>query len=346
MTKIVFRCDGGTLREVGTGHIMRTLTLARSLVRHGYCSAQDVSIATQNVGPFSVGYTRLCNQGFRVIAGEMPHNSRQELDFLLSLEADIVIIDRLDTPAFLVKGLKDASRTVVVFDDLDDGRDHADLAINAILHDIPGAPNLLKGYEYLVLASSAIRYHPLSMSVERVVVTFGGHDERNLTGFMLDLLPRLPQDLHFDFVIAESSDDRIDELRAKASALNSARKGRVTLHHRPVYFLELVRDADLAVVSGGLTVFECADFGIPSIGVPQYNHQLETIKRLEALGVTKLGTLEMALDADHLCNIFNQVFSDNSLRQAMSDAGHRTVDGRGLERVTRAIGNLFPPRPC
>ena len=54
--------------------------------------------------------------------------------------------------------------------------------------------------------------------------------------------------------------------------------------------------ADFAIVSGGLTVFDCISRGIPVIGLPQYQHQLKTLTNLKNKNVIKLGSKEMSLN--------------------------------------------------
>ena len=106
------------------------------------------------------------------------------------------------------------------------------------------------------------------------------------------------------------------------------------------YFKRLAK-ADLAIVSGGLTVFDAISRGVPVIGLPQYRHQLKTLINLEKKNVIKLGSLRMKLDRENFINLFNKMIISFEDRIFLSKNSIDLVDRKGSERVLNILSALF-----
>ena len=106
------------------------------------------------------------------------------------------------------------------------------------------------------------------------------------------------------------------------------------------YFKRLAK-ADLAIVSGGLTVFDSISRGVPVIGLPQYRHQLKTVINLENKNVIKLGSLRMKLDKENFINLFNKMIISFEDRAFLSKNSIDLVDRKGSERVLNILSALF-----
>ena len=108
----------------------------------------------------------------------------------------------------------------------------------------------------------------------------------------------------------------------------------------PDYFKKLMQ-ADLVIVSGGLTVFDCISRGIPVIGLPQYQHQLKTLINLENKNVIKLGSKGMILNKKYFINLFNRIISSFEDRNLLSKNSINLIDKKGSNRVISILGSLF-----
>ena len=108
----------------------------------------------------------------------------------------------------------------------------------------------------------------------------------------------------------------------------------------PNYFKKLMK-ADFAIVSGGLTVFDCISRGIPVIGLPQYQHQLKTLTNLKNKNVIKLGSKEMSLNKKNFINSFNRMMSSYKDRNLLSKNSLNLIDKKGSERVINILRSLF-----
>ncbi|MEI6300064.1 MAG: hypothetical protein WCR74_01345 [Betaproteobacteria bacterium] len=342
MSRIVIRADAGAVPEIGTGHMMRSIRLAGALRGCTLFKQAEVRFATRLAAPFELGGDLVRKAGYEAIPDSgLEPNSEPELRSILKADPDIVILDRLETSAELVDGLKVAGIFIVTFDDLGPGRSHADLAINALLHNIEPAPNSVVGYDYLPSVSDEITRNETKPLASNVFVSFGGFDHRGLNAWLLRLIPDIKGPRRYEIVLSGLAENELKTLKESADTAAALAGVDVVVLLRPEDFYKRLCASDLALVSGGLTAFGCAQAGIPSIGVPQYEHQLENIHRLQALGCLKSGTRGMDLDAGLFCSLVTKLSADHNKRLAMSRAGVKAVDGKGLARTVNLIASAY-----
>ena len=119
-------------------------------------------------------------------------------------------------------------------------------------------------------------------------------------------------------------------------------KDRFKIHVLPTNYHEIIANADLAITSGGLSIFEFSAYGIPSIGLPQYEHQLRTIENLSGAGISLLGSNGMNLSRERFMDCQDTIMQDFNLRQSMALKARRSIDGGGVERIMALLKNKFP----
>lgn len=336
--RVVIRADAGNVPEIGTGHIARATTLAKALVVSPSFHSAEVVFATRSAPPYELGARLVRQAGYSLDHDrELAPNSGFELANLLALQPDMVILDRLETTADLVSSLRRAGIFVVTFDDLGSGRAHANLAIHPLLQAVAPASNIVVGYQYLFPLVAEEQSSETRVLVDRVFVSFGGFDGRRLSRYFLELIPKINGPRRYDVVVGELPDQEINELSALAKVVANMAGVAIAVYRRPADFFSRLAASDLAIVAGGLTAFECARVGVPSIGIPQYEHQIENLDRLESHGCLKCGSHGMTLDAEFLCGLVTALAADHAKRCAMSLAGKATIDGQGLERTVALI---------
>lgn len=342
MSRIVIRADAGTVPEIGTGHILRAIKLADALdkapVFHGF----EILFATREQPPYKLGGQLVKQAGYRILGcSDLEPNSKSELHAILDAEPKIVIFDRLKTEKDLVLELKSHGIVIVTFDDLGSGQPFSDLAIHSILQNIDPKPNVFFGYDFLFLPSDERIECETSPLVSEVFVSFGGFDYRQLSTYFLESIPKISGPARYNIVLSESNNRKLNKLVELSRQIEVLSNVEIRVHQRPASFYNLLRASDLAIVSGGLTALECAYAGIPAIGIPQYEHQLENFQRLEKRGCLKLGALNMKLDRQFLCDLVTSLSKDYTERLAMSQAGMELIDGKGLKRTVNLIAQVF-----
>ena len=81
----------------------------------------------------------------------------------------------------------------------------------------------------------------------------------------------------------------------------------VIFYKNPKNFYQLLRNADIALVAGGITMFEVAAMGIPSISIPQHLHQIDNINSLKNKKITSSIGNEMEFTKIELVNSINNL---------------------------------------
>lgn len=104
--------------------------------------------------------------------------------------------------------------------------------------------------------------------------------------------------------------------------------------------LDAIRATDIAILAAGTTLHEAAATGLPAIALPIAPNQIERARQFQSLGLGL--TLAPADDefAPRLRQTLTELLGAPALRQQLSLAGQRSVDGRGAGRVARRVTDL------
>ena len=95
--------------------------------------------------------------------------------------------------------------------------------------------------------------------------------------------------------------------------------------------------SDLAITGGGLTKYETAVTGTPSIILSQVAHQVDLAEEFEKEGTALNLGLGTEVSQEDITEAVTRLSGDGALRAEMSRRGKRLVDGRGVERIISEI---------
>jgi len=347
--KLIFRCDGASLPEIGTGHVVRDVAIANVLVEKGLCQPKEISFVTRRNGPFQVGYRLLKQMPFEIEEvddRELEWNSLAEAKVLAGIESQVLIIDRLATEAKWMAMVANESRWSVVMDDTGQGAAIADIVINGILHDTLDGKGRYVGYDYLFLGQDKRRpYRKQNQQIKTIVASFGGHDNRNLTGFFLQSLLdngfNQKDSIRLELLVGQESDTVLKRWREQIVLLRDQGWNEIELLVRTPNFYERLMNADLGIVSGGLTIFEAISAGVPVIGLPQYQHQYNTLKQLQKNHIIRLGSKEMRLDRPYFVGVLYSLLNAPDEQLLMAKRGTKLIDRKGNQRVFDILSPLL-----
>jgi spore coat polysaccharide biosynthesis predicted glycosyltransferase SpsG len=102
----------------------------------------------------------------------------------------------------------------------------------------------------------------------------------------------------------------------------------------------VLAQADLALSSGGSTVWELARMGVPSLIVETAAAEPMLVSGLATIGLFRpLGTPDRLTD-DDLLEALLDASADRRWRTRMAELGRSVVDGHGAERVVSEIAVL------
>jgi UDP-2,4-diacetamido-2,4,6-trideoxy-beta-L-altropyranose hydrolase len=353
---VLIRADASA--TMGSGHIARTLTLARSL--------RDAGAAVSFVTRRHAGnLIELClDSGFETVALEIGTGTApaeagpahaEWLGSSWQEDADATtaaIARRAVRPGWLIvdhyalderweRALRPQVERIMVIDDLADRRHDCDLLLDQNLVDdaderyrdkVAETCALMLGPRYALLQPLyaelhervAVRVGP----IRRVLICFGGGDCAGLAQNALRaFLDMKRPDVACDLVVA--TEDSVLDALARGH-------GNVRVHRRLPSLAPLMADAQLAVGGAGATSWERMCLGLPAIVVTLADNQVAIARTLHRGGYARwLGPVD-AVSGDDLRQALQEAF-DQGADSRSSRLGWSTVDGRGLWRVRAAL---------
>ncbi len=353
--KIVIRCDASV--AIGTGHVVRCLTLARALAERRH----QVSFVMRDL-PGNM-CDRVAAAGFavhRLPAPNAPYDpgpgtpvhavwaavparedAEQTVAALHGETQDWIILDHYAFDAEWEFRVREACVRLMVVDDLADrphlcelltdqnlGRHRADY--NGLL---PDACRRLIGPQFALLRPefasqrAAVLADRPRRGLNRVIIAMGGIDAPNAT---VTVLATLPQGLEITVVMGSAA-PHLDAVRALA-----AQKGARVLVDTPD-MADLMGWADVAIGGVGGSAWERSALGLPTLMVVLADNQAPAAAALAATGAAVLiGRAEDAGLAAALHAALADLAAPGALG-AMSAAAAGLCDGGGAPRVLRAL---------
>ena len=238
--------------------------------------------------------------------------------------APVVLLDRaLPTDAAYVRGLQAADRRVVLLDDLGDGRAVADLVVDppTAARWPPTERPRLAGFEHVLLRDE-VRIAERAATPRGVLLALGGSDPTGLTPVLAAALA------------GAGVDDLIVNIGPGYAAPLPA---GVTLLRDPAAFVATLATARLLVAAYGHSLLEAAHLGVPALIVVTREDHREHATAFAAHGTAALLDMSDRPRPDELATLVGDVLAQDEELATMASRGRALVDGRGAQRVARAI---------
>lgn len=339
--RVAFYVGGGL--EHGTGHLYRCRALARGLKR-GEDSIFLVDEQKRDLLEIcaDVGGECLAVSGQSV--GERAGSVRS---LVRDRDVDVLVLDLFEVEADHLRALRSATDELplVALDDYSITRPIPDVVIKPhLVEEWYGLDSswegttLLTGPDYWILRPGlrdlARRERGIRGDPGTVLVTMGGSDPREVTRNVVEVLGADGSVPHLTVVCGPGYPD-LEGLRATAAEV--PRETEIEIFHAPDDFDRLMFECDVAVTAGGYTVYELAALGTPMVILPWVDHQEKHAGAMESRGAAVAMEMAQNLEPTSLRGTVVELLDDQSRRRRMSDAGRRTVDGDGVERVADVL---------
>ena len=170
---------------------------------------------------------------------------------------------------------------------------------------------------------------------QRILVTIGGGDDFHLSAKVITALKRHFRPGHsLRIVIGPTYSD---SLRHEITSLLTGFSGEHEILDHKTSLAEAMLWADLAITGDGLTKYETAVTGTPSLMLSRPDSEAHINDEFEQAGSTRHLGDGTAISIEALAERIAQVMEDHRLRQTMSQRGKAMVDGNGLERILASI---------
>ena len=356
--KVAIRADASV--DIGTGHVMRCLTLARALQenaaqveficrdlpghmaeliqREGF-TVQLLPVDVDKQGRRSPALAESLSHQWLTVSAEQDVKQTREI-LLRQDHWDWLVVDHYGIDEFWEQQQRDIVDKIMVIDDLADRRHDCDILLDQnhyadmetrYLGKVPKHCKQLLGSRYMLLRQEFLQQRKkLKRSagrVKRIMVFFGGVDYKNETAKALAALQTLNiTDISIDVVIGTSNPHR-ENLAALCEDFDNA-----VLHVQVNNMAELMAHADLCIGGGGTATWERCSLGLPALAWAIAENQQKLLADSATAGLVYVpdsgqpGKEEISL---HL----QALLQNSRLRQHMSVSGLEAVDCQGVRRV-------------
>ncbi len=338
--RLLVRADAGP--RVGTGHVMRCLALAQA---HRDARGAVTFVTAPGQAPIEA---RLRDEGCDVASVTGSPGSLEDAAATAALAATCgatwIVVDGYHLDEAFHARLRGGGVRLLALDDGAPRRHVADLVLNQNLHadasdyaDRAPHTELLLGVRHALLRREFAPFRdeppaPVARVARRVLVTLGGSDPDDVTSTLLDALQQADVDALHATVLVGAANPRLAALRARA-----ARTPNVEVLSSVSDVARRLGEVDLAVTSGGTTVWELAFRGVPAIVGAIAPVEERLLAGLRSLGLFEVVGAFADTDATSLAARIGLLSRDAPRRERMRALGRATVDGRGAERVLEAM---------
>ena len=359
---VAFRVDASTL--IGSGHVMRCLTLANALAEAG---ARCYFVMREMPGSLESAVRSRGHQVLMLSFGgaeqsashsesEPPHaawlgvsweaDASDTLQALKGIELDWLVVDHYALDYRWESKVVGCCRRLMAIDDLADRKHQSDVLLDQNLgrepHDydalVPIQAERLIGSHYALLRPEFSRARALSVEEKKtrepgnILVSMGGVDAANVTGDVLRVLDTIEVVASFRVtVVLGAACPHIDEVRDQAESMRLDTRVVVNASN----MAELMSQADLAIGAAGGSAWERCCLGLPSLLVVMADNQRPGAEALKRAGASLSLGWPDAIE-ETLPRAMREVLAAGRLLE-MSQNAAAICDGLGVQRVADAL---------
>lgn len=354
--KVAFRVDASV--QIGSGHLMRCLTLADGLAQRGvyirFVSRHMPEYLAKLIVAKGHEWAQLDHAEIAGELDELAHapwlgcsqaeDARASLKALSDTVWDWLVIDHYALDFRWESKLRPEARNILVIDDIADRRHDCDMLLDQnyyrdmhtrYVDKVPEQCRLLLGPRYGLLREEFRCLRPSIVPrqgrVRRILIFFGGMDADNHTGLAVQSLVEMGlTNIQVDVVIGAQHPKRPE---IEAACLRHG----FDCHVQTGRMAELMAAADLSIGAGGVAMWERCCLGLPTIAIATAENQWTQIADAAMAGLVY--SPDSTHDFAKVMGTHIAALSENTgLRYWLSQTAMQQVDARGVSRVAAGMG--------
>jgi len=338
MPNILFRCDG--YHEIGLGHVVRCMALADEL-KEGYKCKIFFAMRDSDLGE------KIIEKKYPVATPTKTDSEIDEVPWLQRIinenKIDAVVVDvrgRLTR-----RGLENIGTCGVLTVDIDDPEDKRLAADMAFYPPVPQVEEmdwagfkgkLHTGWEWIILRKDFHQANPTVCTgneIPTILVTMGGSDPKLMTFKVVEALDRLENIEFKSHIVVGAGFTEKERIVQMIEECN-----------RPTKLFENVRDmaslmktADLAICSFGVSAYELAAVGVPAIHLCLSRDHERSSKSFVREGIAVCMGQYGDVDCKRLARSVEELILSPEKRRTMERSAFRLIDGNGVYHIASRI---------
>ena len=332
--RYLIRADGS--KEIGLGHIYRTLALADCLGREHviYLTNNNEIIESLLSGVNHVVLRDSYNIKLTLATME---------EMVEKYDVKVIISDLLHYDDCYFDFVRRIGSKIVTFHEHTSHDRFSDMVIN--YNTFPGAFDLMRnagrnclGPKYAIFPKSLQEINRITIKekVKKIFISFGGSDPGGLTKIVIKAIEctdYVAKNVDEILVHLGPSNSDIKEIES----LVSKSKNNYKIYNRLPNIHSLMSEADLALAAGGNTMYELCCLGVPTIIIPQNEHQKIFARELAMIGAVSLPCGEGELNRNMISAELLHIADNKSLRKKMHDISINVFDTNGTLRIVEQL---------
>ncbi len=348
--QFAFRVDSSP--QIGMGHLMRCLTLARGLRRRGFeCSficRNFEGNGSHHVKNDDFDLHLLSNLGHeldKTWLGVAPSTDFTETAQVLSkIKPDWLIIDHYEIDQEWESRVRSnfSDLNIMVIDDLVNRKHDCDILLDQTYGRqseeysdlVPENSNFCLGTDYALLRSEFQKLREqqrkdLNSAKDscHILVTLGGGDIGQALNIVGGAFQKLAKDHMFSATVIAGNTEK--ELLGNFNIPTHDIECRNFSNDLAGEMMK----SDIVIGAGGGTSWERCCLGLPTVVLTMADNQIEIARILHE----KNAAISVKTNVSEITNAVKALLSDQSLRMKMGQNAAKLCDGKGVQRVTRSI---------
>ncbi|MGO5072732.1 UDP-2,4-diacetamido-2,4,6-trideoxy-beta-L-altropyranose hydrolase [Clostridium sporogenes] len=330
--KIAIRADGGS--QIGMGHIMRTLVLAKELAKTNdvfYICKVDVPLSSK----YKSGMDKVKAEGFNVVT----INENNIINDLKNIAVDCLITDSYDVNEEYFNLTKGMFEITGYIDDMNLHYFNVDFIINQNIgaeeysYKANKDTRLFLGTNYTMLREE-FRKNPnknIKKEVQNFMITVGGADPNGITNIICNYV----KDLEFKFHVIIGPSFKEENIKKLIYLKNL--KDNINLYFN-ANMIEIMNKCDIAISACGSTLYELSACQVPTLGLIIADNQQKIAYKMDERGlIYNLGWYE-ELTKDIIIDNIKKIYKlDN--RQIMIKK-QKNINKNGVGKLVMEIEKI------
>ena len=345
--KIVFRVDSSVV--IGSGHVMRCLTLAQALKENGVnveficrkhegnliCKIRSSGFVVHELEMYKEIKvdTRLAHSPW--LGATQQQDANDCINIFKPGKIDWLIVDHYALNDLWQKRLNPYFEKLMVIDDLADRKHQCDVLLDQNFGRsyqdykdlVPTSTKLIMGSEYALLRPEFEKYRWYSLNsrkdekFKKLLVNMGGSDPDNITGKVIDRLQvaKLSKDVEITIVMGKTA-PHLTRVITSVDKLPYKSEVKVDVNN----MAELMANADIAIGASGATTWERCCLGLPTIQLITAYNQEFIAQKLNEINAIKLVEID-----DIIENLENFQYWMKGVGKSAS----KVTNGTGIKRI-------------
>ena len=321
--------EGG--KKFGFGHITRSLSIVSAFEKYGFSNSfiidgdDSVKDMLKQTNYKIYDYKNQTNQLIKDIS-----------------DADLVLIDAINISDGLIKQIEDSSLYTIFIDD-EKRRNILDRGFVIDWTILCDKKEYFKPFKKDVTYILGTNYTPLRREfyqakpnsirddINSIMVSFGGSDVRGLT---LKVLQSLKE--HFPNtiknIVVGGGYEKLEKLKDYKDNFTN-----IFFNVNATDMIKIMQNSDIAIASGGQTLYELAKIGTPTISILLVDNAIEDTKGWDIVGFAK--NIGKWNDTHLLENMIKNIknLKDKNIRIDMHKKGLKYMGGNGVDKLVKKI---------